>query len=765
MAPRQRRGMVHRARINSAIEAGADMPLTLVVAPPGYGKTTAVRNWSEGSAASLAWVTLDRLDNDPVRLWTYASAAVDRVREGLGRRALKRLQGSGMRIEDAIDELMNSAGAIERELTLVFDDLHTVTAPECLASIEYAIARLPATARIILITRADPAFALAQWRARGALLELRASELAFTAAEARELLVDRGGLRLDDGQIETLVRRTEGWPAALYLAALWLRTVDDLDQAVLEFGGEHRYVAEYLSHEVLAALDADRRAFMLRVAVLGGFTARLCDAVLGRVDSAARLAELEESNMFVQSLERGEWFRVHPLFAEFAAAQLASEDPGAVAEIHRRAAESLQSQGLYVEATAHASMAGDHEVVAEIMAKYHLALIRNGRATSLLQWTRTLPDDCLVAHPEVAGAAATAATMLGHRTLERRRLLGLADRAKAEHPERFGVYVDAVLQMVRAAGIDSGVIEAIRDGRRAVELADGAADEVFVAAHAALAAALYFAGELNEAWTAALRAVEHPDAARRPPGYALAQAMLALVAADRGRLTTARSHAQQARLILGRINSNRSWLGANTAVATGVVLAGEGDLVSAERELALAEQFFRDEVATVHHAHVLVRLAAVRCRRGRLDEAEATLRRAQDAIAELRDSGIIPGMTADLAEQLARRRAQASVGQMLESPTEAELAVLQLLPSDLSAREIGEELFLSANTVRSHTRSIYRKLSVRSREAAVARASVLGLLETSPSRRRHPRHSDSEVLSSDGLAVHGTSVDGEQVES
>jgi LuxR family transcriptional regulator, maltose regulon positive regulatory protein len=267
-----------------------------------------------------------------------------------------------------------------------------------------------------------------------------------------------------------------------------------------------------------------------------------------------------------------------------------------------------------------------------------------------------------------------------------------------------------------------------------VQLADGAADEVFVAAHAALAGALYFAGAFDDAWAAALRAIEHPDATRRPPGHALARATLALVAADRGWLATARGHAEQARLILGRINSNRSWLGANTAVATGVVLAAEDDLATAEREFALAEQFFRDEIATVHHAHVLVRLAGVRCRRGRLDEGDATLRQAQDAVAELTDTGIVSGMADGVAQELARVRAHANDGQMLESPTEAELAVLRLLPTDLSAREIGEELFLSANTVRSHTRSIYRKLSVRSREAAVARATVLGLLETPSSR-------------------------------
>jgi LuxR family maltose regulon positive regulatory protein len=210
----------------------------------------------------------------------------------------------------------------------------------------------------------------------------------------------------------------------------------------------------------------------------------------------------------------------------------------------------------------------------------------------------------------------------------------------------------------------------------------------------------------------------------------LAQATLALVAADRSRLTIARSHAEQARAILGRINSSRTWLGANAAVATAAVLTGEGDLTGAERELALAEQFFRDETATVHHAHVLVRLAEVRCRRGRLDDADATLRAARDAIAEITDSGIVSRMAAEVDKELARTREQASDGRMLESPTEAELAVLQMLPTDLSAREIGAELFLSANTVRSHTRSIYRKLAVRSREAAVARASALGLLDT-----------------------------------
>jgi LuxR family transcriptional regulator, maltose regulon positive regulatory protein len=727
-APRQRAGMVARPRIVRALEGGGDAALTLVAAPAGYGKTTAVRAWSASSEMALAWVTLDAGDNDPVRFWTYVATAVDRVREGLGRRALQRLRLSGMPVQIAVDELMNGIAAFGREVALVLDDSHTVTDGECLASIEYALERLPATARLIVITRADPALGLARLRARGALVELRASELSFTAAEARELLVDRGRLDLDAEEIEVLRERTEGWPAALYLAALWLRSVDDRGRAVREFGGDHRYLAEYLSHEVLAALDADERSFLLHAAVLGRFTPELCDGVLGRSDSAAMLAELERSNMFVLRLERREWFRVHSLFAQFAATRLAAVEPGAAVEIRRRAAGWLRARGLVVEAIEHAAAAGDHEVVAELLSEYHLALIRNGTVGTLLRWVRTLPDDCLVDHPEVAGAAATAVTMIGHLTLERRRLLALASRAKAERPERFGPYADAVIAMVRAAGVDTGVSEAVLEGRRAVELARAGADEVLVAALASLARALYFAGELEEAWVAASRAVEHPDAERRAPGYALARSTLALIAADRGLLASARGHAEKARAILGGITSSRSWLGANAATALGAVLAGEGDLAGAEREFSYAEGLFRDEVATVHHARLLVRLGDVRCRRGRLDEAAAALRQAREALAELGDSGTVPLLAAEVEGELEHARRQASDGEILEEPSDAELAVLRLLATDLSARQIAGKLFVSANTVRSHTRAIYRKLGVRSREDAVARANALGLL-------------------------------------
>ena len=224
-----------------------------------------------------------------------------------------------------------------------------------------------------------------------------------------------GELELSDEQIDVLVERTEGWPAALVLAGLWLRTVDDPSSAVSAFGGDHRFVADYLSTEVLAALDDDRRAFLESVAVLGQFTPELCDAVLDRSDSAETLAELEHANLFVSRLERDDWFRIHQLFAEYAQAQLEASDPGASSRIHLRAATWLRAQGRPIEAIAHASAAGEHEVVAELLAEQHLALIRSGAGRTLLRWASTLPDDVLVAHPEVAVHAAIAAVIVSAR--------------------------------------------------------------------------------------------------------------------------------------------------------------------------------------------------------------------------------------------------------------------------------------------------------------------------------------------------------------
>jgi ATP/maltotriose-dependent transcriptional regulator MalT len=728
LAPTLRLDMVERPRVHRILDAAKEARLTLVAAPPGYGKTMAVRAWCAKRDAALAWVTLDAADNDPVRLWRYTATAVDRVRQGLGRGALRRLSVLGGAIEDPVVELMNGIASFASDVTVVLDDFQTVTDPECLESIEYAVDHLPATVRLMLLTRNDPALRLSRLRAQGVLAELRAAELAFTTSEAYELLVRRGGIPLAMDEVQVLCDRTEGWPAALYLALLWLRGVDDPHRAVRDFGGDHRFVAEYLNEEVLASLDDDGRWFLLRASVLGQFTAELCDGVFERSDAAEVLRRLEHSNLFVARLEHGGWFRVHSLFGEFAGFRLESLEPGAAAEIHRRAASWFRSRDRPVEAVTHAAAAGDHQLVAEILVDHHLSLIRSGAARTLLRWIGTLPDAQLLEHPELPMAAATAAGLVGRGTIEQRRFLHVVSRAQTERPERFTPYVEAGIGTVRAFAIDVGVSAAVDDGRRAVDIARRQADDVLVASLAAYARALYFAGTLDEAQVAALQAVEHPDAERRPTSHAAARATLALIAVDEGRLRAARTHALKARAVIGRIGSSRSWIGANASAALGAVLAGEGNLVDAERELANAEHFFRDEVPTVHHGWVLLVIARVRGRRGRLGEAAAALRSAREELEAYADCGSLPALADEIERELAEASSRVGTGEMLEPPSDAELAVLRLLDTDLTTREIGRKLFVSPNTVRSHTRAVYRKLGVNSRADAVARATVLGLL-------------------------------------
>jgi ATP/maltotriose-dependent transcriptional regulator MalT len=273
--------------------------------------------------------------------------------------------------------------------------------------------------------------------------------------------------------------------------------------------------------------------------------------------------------------------------------------------------------------------------------------------------------------------------------------------------------------------------QAVLDGRRAVELAeaDANANEILTGALVAYARALFFAGEFDDASAVAGRALEHPAIERHVPSLVVAHSTLAFAAAESRRLDLARAHAEQAKAAVGRIGTSRSWLGASASAALGVVLAAEGSLVEAEHELAVAERFFADPVATLHHTWLLVLLAHVRGRRGRLVDAEATLRSAREALGELSDSGLVPALADAVAHELETASDRASSGELLEPPTEAELAVLRLLAGDLSMREIAERLFLSQNTVRSHTRALYHKLGVHTRADAVARATALGLLD------------------------------------
>jgi LuxR family maltose regulon positive regulatory protein len=723
--------MLRRARLLDALGSNDGPALTVLNAAVGYGKTTLVRSWCVERPEAVIWMTLDAADDDPVRLWLHLATAVERLGSGLGRGALSGLAVRGASVDTVVDELMNGLVAYGRPVTIVLDDLHAVSSKESLESIGHAIERLPTNARLVASTRSDPAIGLARLRARRALAEVRARELAFTVDEASELIL-RAGIGLSSGSVEVLVERTEGWPAGLYLAALWLRDLDDPDAGVRAFAGSAREIGDYLTDEVLTALTRRTRDFLLRTSVLGRFTPGLCDAVLGREDSAAVLAELTRSNMFLVALDaRGEWYRYHHLFGEVLQLELG---PEAATGLRRRAAAWCRAHGLVEDAIEYAAAAGDADLVADLLLEHHLQFIWGGRLGQFLGWIRWLPAEQLVGHPLLPASAAAAAAAIPRPEVEIQRLLALAERARVERPQLWSPYVEAAVEVTRAELIQGGDVgAAVEHAHRAVAAARVGADLLLPGVLASLSQALFFAGDLDESRRIAVEAVERPDAPDVPDGYVAALGLLALIDAEQGRAESAEAWARQAVGFARQNFQADPWVASPAHVGLALACAATGRLDEAEREALRGERLRRSPQPTVGHAHAMLVLADVRVARSRLARAANDLQRAQRAIAEFPDPGRLPAIAAGVEQKLAAARAGPERRGVLEEPSPAELAVLRGLAAGLSRREIGQQLYISLNTVKTHTRELYRKLGVSSQADAVGRAEALGLLEPNQS--------------------------------
>ncbi len=727
MPPRIQPGVLRRERLLQMLGSDGGAPLTVINAPVGYGKTTLLRSWCTERPEAVIWITLDHADDDPVRLWTHIATALERIGHGLGEAALRCLDVRGLPVETAVDELMNGLVAYDRPLAIVLDDLHSVKETTSLRSLGHAIERLPPNVRMCLSTRSDPAIPLARLRARGALNEIRGRELAFTVEETRELML-REGIALTPASVQLLTERTEGWPAGCYLAALWLRDRDNPDEGVKAFAGSARHVADYLADEVLAALTTDTKEFLVRTSVLGRFTPELCDGVLGRRDSAELLGELSHSNLFLVALDaRGEWYRYHHLFGELLQLELGPEDARA---LHLSAAAWCRTEGLIEDAIEHAMAAEHAEIVAELLVEHDREFVWSGRLTQFLAWARWLPSELLLEHPSLPAAGAIAAALLTRPEIEVQRLLSLAERSHRERPQLWSPYVEAIVAVTRAVMIARGDVgAAVEQGRRAVAAAAAGADVLTVGTLAGLAQALFYAGDLTEVRRTALQAVERPDAPDVSDGYVVSLGLLALVDAEEGRSESAAAWAGQAMSFARERFQATLWTTAPAHLGLALALVASGSLDEAEREALRGERLRRAPQPTVAHAHALMVLAQVRIARSRRAPAQRALEHAGRMIVEFRDPGRLPAIAAAIEQELTATPAR--VQHMVERPSAAELAVLRCLARGLSRREIGAELYISLNTVKSHMRELYRKLGASSREEAIARAEGLDLLDLS----------------------------------
>jgi LuxR family maltose regulon positive regulatory protein len=400
-----------RPRLHSRLNLGLERTLTLVSAPAGFGKTMLLTDWLAATSTDrpvAAWLALDERDNDPVVFWTYVTtAAYAATAPEVGAEALPSIEVPRSPIETVLTTLLNDLDAVSDELVLVLDDYHVIESGDVQDGMAYLLDHLPAHVHVVIATRADPALPLARLRGGGELAEVRATDLRFTPDESAAYLDQAVGSVLTAQDVAALNGRTEGWVAALQLAALSLQGRDD----IAGFAGDDRYIVDYLSEEVLQRQPDDVQRFLVQTSILERLCGSLCDAVTGQTHGNATLAALERGNLFLTPLDdRRWWYRYHQLFADVLRARLLEEEADGVADLHRRASAWYEQHDEQSDAIHHALAAGDNERAADLIELAIPGLRRSRQEATILDWCRALPDE-LVGNRPVIGVGLAGALL------------------------------------------------------------------------------------------------------------------------------------------------------------------------------------------------------------------------------------------------------------------------------------------------------------------------------------------------------------------
>ncbi len=411
--PRPRPGLVDRTRLTEVLVRARDAALILVSAPAGFGKTTLLASALAG-ARQVAWVSLDARDSDAARFWAYVLHALEGASPGCATTALALLETGHGSSEDVVAALVNELSVRPEDLTLVLDDYHLADSPEVSDSVTLLLEHRPPQLHLVLGTRADPALPLSRLRARGDLVEVRAADLRFTTEEADSYLNMVHDLGLTTADVAALESRTEGWAAALQLAALSLRDRDDPPAFIASFAGDDRYVVDYLADEVLDQQPPQLRRFLLDTSVLERLSGPLCDAVTGPVDDmpgTAVLELLERRNLLLVPLDdHRRWYRYHHLFADVLQSRLRAERPDIVSALHGRASVWFDQVGDVEAAVRHAFAADDVDRAADLI-EVAAPELRRRRAEGLLRsWVPMVPPEVVTRRP-VLGSSFVGALM------------------------------------------------------------------------------------------------------------------------------------------------------------------------------------------------------------------------------------------------------------------------------------------------------------------------------------------------------------------
>jgi LuxR family transcriptional regulator, maltose regulon positive regulatory protein len=688
-----RRGVRRPALVDRLADPMAP-PLAVLVAPAGYGKTTLLSEWAMCDGRPFAWVTVDERDND------------------------------GDRLRDSVACAVHAAVGDDPEaaFVLVIDDAHALYRRSALDALAAIANELPPLAGLAVASRRELALPVARMRAQRLVTELGSRDLAMTRGEAARLLADAGH-RVDADTLDTLLQRTEGWPAGLALAALYLGeggACPNLER----FGGADRLVADYVRDELLCDVPDGARAFVVRTSVLDTLNGSLCDALLDRDDSASVLEALARDGLVLAVDRTGERYRYHRLVRDTLRTELRRREPGLEPELHRRASAWHASTGDHDRALHHALAAGDVHTAGNLVWSNVAAAVASGRTGALERWLSRFTESEISRQPQLALAAAGCELVRGQGHLVDHWASVAAD---APRPARCRGAVDTGVALMRAAIAGDGPAGMYEDAVCACEAQPGSrAGRAFAGFLGGVASHLL--GNRDEA-TRRLEEGARNAAVLAPQVHALCLSELAVLALERADWDevaelSARARAQVDRHAL-RSAPTTALVLAVSAVARahrGRIEEAQCDLHDAARLQATLTDFAAWYEAEVHIllARAALRLSDLNLARGLLNKATRVLKHAP-GLAVLEDW---------LSETLGQLEAVTSSESTPPARmTAAELRILPYLPTHLVFHEIAERMQLSTNTVKSQASAVYRKFGVTCRADAVARARSCGLLD------------------------------------
>ena len=693
-----------------------------MIAPAGYGKTFLLSQWASEDGREVVWLTLDRSHDDPTVLLGRIAAGIGRS-EPVPDDVLAPLSGPPIDYAAVVvPRLCEAIARREEGVVVVLSDMHRIAAQPALDCVAALAELMPDGSTLALSARFEPEIGVGRLRAHGRLEEIRGADMAMTRSEAAALFAATG-IDLPQELTVRLVEHTEGWPAALYLAALGMRETAP-SEYVARFAGDERLVADYLRDEFLSSLDPVDLGFLVRVSLLHRLHGDICDDVLETTGSASTLRRLSRSNLLLAPVDSKDFeFRMHPLMREMLQVELHDLGQAERSELFRRAARWAASHGEHDRAVEYAIASGDLGLAAELIWELTPAYSTEGRLVTVRSWLERFRDEQIRSSAEMALSAAVVALTEG----DGERLTSLAVAAS----ELIAAEDDADPSLVAVAEV--------------LRLSGDAAEDLGVVADAAAAArgkvpqrsvwpsycwmieglASYLTGDRDRAaaaFTAAVRGGGTPA----PAPQSISRGSLALIALDRDRTAEAEQAVTEA---LSRIElyGLSEYRGSAVPYAAAALVRGKQGDPEAARLLATAEGLVDPEMQFNFWFSAMIRITVARAQitLGAGAAARALLQEA-NALRESHPEALVLGEWLDAA----RETLDAGSGPGERWPlTPAERRLLHLLPTHLSFPAIADELIVSTNTVKTQARSIYRKLGVSSRSEAVECARVAGLLE------------------------------------